>query len=179
VIFQTLQAARSKSNNRRAGFSLVELLISLVILGVVVLLSLGLTIPLRLTRTSNLESQALNFSKSYLELVKVLWLQPNKYGPDIATVNTDFNATTPSYWPKINGTGYDLKLPTGWTMTATVTSANNASAVAAPFASVALKNLSDTLRLVKITATPPTNSGANPVTLTTLITRPSTGVTTP
>jgi prepilin-type N-terminal cleavage/methylation domain-containing protein len=179
VIFQTLQAVQSKSNKFRAGFSLVEMLISLVILGVVVLLSLGLTIPLRVTRASNLESQALNFTKSYIELVKVLWLQPNKYGPDIAAVNANFNTTTPSYWPKINGSGYDIQLPTGWTMTATVTSANNASAAAPAFTSAALKNLSDTLRLVKITAIPPTDSGAKPVSLTTLITRPSTGVITP
>jgi prepilin-type N-terminal cleavage/methylation domain-containing protein len=168
-----------KSDYRRAGFSLVELLISLVILGVVVLLSLGLTIPLRLTRTSNLESQALNYTKSYIELVKVLWLQPNKYGPSIAAVNSDFSTTTPSYWPKVNGTGYAIQLPTNWSISAVVTSANNPSASATQFTSAALINLADTLRLVKITVTPPTNSGAKPVSLTTLITRPSTGVTAP
>lgn len=169
----------SKFRVGKAGFTLVELLISLAILGIVVVLSLGLVIPLKLTRTSNLESQGLNFAKSYLELVKVLWLQPNKYGPGVTAVNTDFSATTPAYWPKVNGTGYDIQLPTGWTILAAATAANNPSASATNFASASLITLSDTLRLVKVTVTPPTNSGGKPVVLTTLIVRPSSGVNVP
>ncbi len=165
----------TKVKPRKAGFTLVELLISLAVLTVVIFLSLGLIIPLRVTRASNLESQALNYAKSYTELVKIFWAQSNKYGPNIATVNTDFAGANPLYWPRI-GSGNDIELATGWTLLATVASANNSTALNAKFTSPTLTTLADTLRLLTVTVTPPANSGGKPIELTTLITRPSSGV---
>jgi prepilin-type N-terminal cleavage/methylation domain-containing protein len=177
-----LQPLAIKNKQSRSGFTMVELLVAIVLLAAVVLLSQGLLIPLKITTRSNQESSALNYAKSYIELVKVNWLDSTKYGPSVAAVNTDFALATPNYWPSWGTTtGKDIKVPAGWTIAASVTSKTPASSTNAKFAAAGLVTLKDTLRLVTITVTPPNlvSSGVSPVTLTTLIARPSTGVTGP
>jgi prepilin-type N-terminal cleavage/methylation domain-containing protein len=177
VQFQPQQLA-TKGKKSKSGFTIVELLVAMVLLAAVVLLAQGLLIPLNITSRSNQESSALNYAKSYIELVKVNWLESTKYGPNVADVNSDFSASTPSYWPKWGTTSsVDIKVPSGWTIAASATSKTPASGADAKFTAPAMKSLQDTLRLVTVTVTPPNLSGGvSPVTLTTLIARPSTGV---
>jgi prepilin-type N-terminal cleavage/methylation domain-containing protein len=174
VQFQQQPRAINKKQFQK-GLTVIEVLVAIALLGAVVLLAQGFVIPLQLTQRSSLESSSLNYAKSYIELIKVNWLQASLYGLDVATVNAD---STFKYWPKWGTTGtVDIKLPTGWTIAAVATSANTSSVNDAKFNAVALKTLKDTLRLVTVTVTPPTASGAKPIVLTTLIARPSTGVT--
>jgi prepilin-type N-terminal cleavage/methylation domain-containing protein len=159
----------------KAGLTLIEVLISIALLGAVVLLAQGFIIPLQVTKRSNTESSALNIAKSYIELIKVNWLRSDLYGVSVATVNAD---TTFKYFPKWGSTGtVDIKVPVGWTIGAVATSTNGTSASNTAFNAVKLVTLKDTLRLVTVTVTPPIDSGSKPVVLTTLIARPSSGVT--
>jgi hypothetical protein len=159
---------------------MVELLVAIALLAAVVLLAQGLLIPLRITNRGNQESSALNYAKSYIELIKVNWLNEKKYGPSVAAVNSDFSLANPNYWPSWGDGSYDLKVPTGWIITAIATSKTPTSGTDAKFTSATLVTLQDTLRLVTVTVTPPNlSSGVSPITLSTLIARPSTGVITP
>jgi prepilin-type N-terminal cleavage/methylation domain-containing protein len=168
------QLQRPAIDKKESGLTLIEVLVSLALLGVIVFIMQGFVIPIKVTKQSSIESNALNFAKSYIELVKVNWLQSSLYGPSLATVNAD---TTFTYWPEWGTTGSPaLKLPTNWTITATATSANTTSASNAKFTTAKLISLQDTLRLVTVTVTPPTDFGSKPVVLTTLIARPSTGI---
>ncbi len=168
-----MQHLAINKKQRNAGLTIIEVLISIALLGAVVLLAQGFIIPLQVTKKSNTESSALNIAKSYIELIKVNWLRSDLYGSDVATVNAD---TTFKYFPKWGSTGtVDVKVPVGWTVGAAATSANGTSAANAAFNVGKLVTLKDTLRLVTVTVTPPTDSGSKPVVLTTLISRPSSG----
>ncbi len=163
------------NKKHKSGLTLIEVLISIALLGAVVLLAQGFIIPLQVTKKSNTESSALNIAKSYMELIKVNWLRSDLYGLNVATVNAD---TTFKYFPKWGSAGtVDVKVPTGWTIMAVATSANSTSTSNTAFNAAKLVTLKDTLRLVTVTVTPSTDSSSKPVVLTTLIARPSSGVT--
>jgi prepilin-type N-terminal cleavage/methylation domain-containing protein len=171
VQFQLQHPAIDK---KESGLTLIEVLVSLALLGVIVFIMQGFVIPIKVTKQSSTESNALNFAKSYIELVKVNWLQSSLYGPSLSTVNAD---TAFTYWPEWGTIGSPaIKLPANWTITATATSANTTSASNTKFTTAKLISLQDTLRLVTVTVTPPTDFGSKPVVLTTLIARPSTGI---
>lgn len=149
------------------GLTIVEVLVALVLLGVVILISAGLIIPLRVTRDSNIETQALSLARSYIELVRQRWLDPAEYE------QSPSNNTVDPKWPTAGtATSNDLVLPNGWTLTTEATiriGANRYSDGDAEFASSTnLRRFRDTIRNVKITITP--NNGAKSVTLETVIT---------
>jgi prepilin-type N-terminal cleavage/methylation domain-containing protein len=141
-----------RTQSRKKGLTIVEVLVALVLLGALVLVSAGLLIPLQVTRKSNLDTQALSYARSYLELVRQLWLDPTKY--ESTPTNTSVNPS----WPTWGTTsGFSLRLPVGWSLARTAviktrpmytTSVSNFSTTSN------LPRLRDTLREVTITVTP-------------------------
>jgi prepilin-type N-terminal cleavage/methylation domain-containing protein len=55
----------------KKAFTLIEVLVALLLLSAVVFVATGFIIPLQVTRQSATESSALNYGRSYIELVKV------------------------------------------------------------------------------------------------------------
>ncbi len=155
-----------KSFDSKSGLTVVEVLVAVGLLGVVALITLGLIIPLRVTRDSNVETQALAYGRSYLELVRESWLEPSNYeaSPSNATINP--------VWPSTTGGTPDLTLPSGWIITPTATARTGALYTDAntAFSATALRGYRDTLRNVSIVIQP--NNGGRAITLTTVIGRP-------
>jgi prepilin-type N-terminal cleavage/methylation domain-containing protein len=137
---------------RKKGLTIVEVLVALVLLGALVLVSAGLLIPLQVTRKSSLDTQALSYARSYLELVRQLWLDPSKY--ELSPTNTSVDPD----WPTVsNIAGSALRLPTGWTLTKTAVIKTRPvySGAASNFSTTSnLPRLRDTLREVTVTVTP-------------------------
>ncbi len=88
----------------RKGFTLVEVLVALMLVGVLGMVALGMVLPLRLNRDTNLETRATAYARSYLELVKGRWLTSSAYA--LRTLPT--TCTTGSC---------DLLLEARWTVT--------------------------------------------------------------
>ncbi len=88
------------------GFTLVEMLVSLVLLGVVLLVTSGLVLPLRLTKTASNETAGAAVAQSYLELLKSKWLDDTNYT----------NIVLPLVCPKSDTTtlGCDIRVEDGW-----------------------------------------------------------------
>ena len=150
------------------GLSLIEVLVALAMLGAVILVSAGLIIPLRVTRDSNVETQALTYARSYIELVRQWWLDPNKYEA------SPLNVTMDPVWPVVLDTTIgtaDLRLPTGWTLTKTATirtvSGLYSNANSSFATTTTLRRFRDTLRDVTITVSP--SNGSKSVTISTVI----------
>ncbi len=93
---------------RKHGFTLVEMLVSLVLLGVVLLVTSGLVLPLRLTKTASNETVGAAIAQSYLEVLKNKWLDDTKYQ----------NMTLPVVCAKSDTitVGCDIRIDTGWTL---------------------------------------------------------------
>jgi prepilin-type N-terminal cleavage/methylation domain-containing protein len=89
--------------SNKSGFSLIEVLISLVFVGALILVSLTFILPLRLTRTSNIETRAIAIGQSYIELVKSRWQTRASFQLGEASLPTASTTGTP-----------DIKLPDGW-----------------------------------------------------------------
>jgi prepilin-type N-terminal cleavage/methylation domain-containing protein len=134
-----------KRRNKQAGFSLIEVLVAIGLLGLLGVIAGGFILPLRLTRTSSSEAQSLTLARSYLELTKNRWL--NK----LAFENQVMPTTS---------SGSDLKLPNGWTLTAICKEATTNTTC----------TTTDDFRTLKVTITPPNGTA---LTLTTQIAKPS------
>jgi type II secretory pathway pseudopilin PulG len=89
------------------GLTLVEVLVSVVILGLVGVISIGFIVPLRATRESGRESQALGIARTYIETTKARWQDPKTY-----------RDTTNDYGLPTVGTAAsdDIILPSNWTL---------------------------------------------------------------
>jgi type II secretory pathway pseudopilin PulG len=152
------------THKHKKALTLVEVLVALVMLSALVLVAAGLLVPLQLTRNSSQDTQALTYARSYLELVRQLWLDPAKYE------NTPTNTTVDPSWPTFGTTtGVDLRLPDGWTLLRGAVIRTNPmySDAASNFtASGNLPRLRDTLREVTVTVQPASGTS---VTLSTLI----------
>jgi prepilin-type N-terminal cleavage/methylation domain-containing protein len=100
----TAQRAR-----KSRGFSLIEMMVALSLVGILGVVAGGFLLPLRLNGTSAKESQALTYAKSYLEITKNRWLDINEYrkGKEGLPVVRKVGQTT---------TPYDLEIPSDWTM---------------------------------------------------------------
>ena len=74
------------------GFTIVEILVALMLLGVLGMVALGMVLPLRVNRDTNLETRATAYARSYLELVKGRWLTSTVYEagtlPTTCTIGT-------------------------------------------------------------------------------------------
>ena len=93
---------RRASNHHRSGFSLIEILVSLVLVGVLGLVAGGFLLPMRLSGNASGESQALAYARSSLEIVKNRWLNPGNFQSMV--------------YPSTTGANADIKLATGWTL---------------------------------------------------------------
>ena len=93
----------------RAGFSIVEVLVAMAIVGIVFAISTNIVInSSKMTRSAQTDAQAQAFAKSYLDSVKALWNVIDFYQRDV--LPTSASGTLP-YPP-----------PTGYTYVATVIS---------------------------------------------------------
>jgi prepilin-type N-terminal cleavage/methylation domain-containing protein len=125
------------------GFTLVEMLVALVLLGVVGSLTMGFIAPLRLTSDSQIESQAASYARNYLEALKSRW----------GSQDTFINANSNNYG---RPTSTEIQLPSGWTIT------DNQSTWTA----------TQVARPVTVTVTP-TAGASKAVTIQTVIARPT------
>jgi prepilin-type N-terminal cleavage/methylation domain-containing protein len=134
-----------KNRRPQNGFTLIEVIVALALVSVLGIVATGFLVPLKITRQSAAETQAMTYAHSYLETLKTKWLTTAEYqGMTQPSLSTD-NPT-----PAIP----DLTVDTGWTITA-----NTGDWTAA-----------QTLRTIKVTVTPP-NSGT-PVVITTKVAAP-------
>ncbi len=129
---------------QKKGFTIVELLVALVLLGTVALVATGFIIPLQVTRGSAVESQAVAYARTYIEIVKSRW------------VNDEIFRRSPDWGLPTVGTtaGSDIVVPAGWTIT-----------VAGTAAWTVVQNV----RTVTVTVTPATVTGGRPLTISTII----------
>jgi type II secretory pathway pseudopilin PulG len=132
--------------NRTAGLTLIELIVSLGLIGVLGTISMGFLAPFQINRQSSLETQATAYSRSYLELLKGRWLDQANY---IDQVLPNTCAATS------NVATCDLKLAGDWTVEIT------------PSVKSTWTN-TDRVRQVSITA----KSGTRSYVFATLITKP-------
>lgn len=90
----------------KSGFTIIEILISLVLISALVLVLSNLLVPLSLTRASNIQTQATSFARSYIELVKARWQVRSSFNNGKASlpVASDTSGTA------------DIKLPAGWAL---------------------------------------------------------------
>jgi prepilin-type N-terminal cleavage/methylation domain-containing protein len=91
----------------KSGFTIVELLVALLLLGALITVAGGFVLPLRLTRDSGAESKATAVAQSYLELLKGRWLAPADYAAQTLPV-VCLNSST--------ATNCDLKIQDDWTL---------------------------------------------------------------
>jgi prepilin-type N-terminal cleavage/methylation domain-containing protein len=106
------------ARKRQRGFTLIEMMVALVLVGVLGLIGGGFLIPMKMSRDANAQSQSLSYARSYLEMIKGRWLDATFYK----------NKTLPTV--KIKGASTpvtaDIEVPTGWTIS--VVEASNATA---------------------------------------------------
>lgn len=138
---------------KNKGFTLIEVLVAIVLLSTVILITTGFLLPLQLTRDSTVETTALTYGRSYLELVKIRWSNASGYNAPTANLPTF----------SVNSSSADIKMATGWDL------ANNSSTWA----------VTDNIRTVTVILKPPKKSGEAATTwqgrwveLSALITRP-------
>ena len=139
-----VQFIHSKFSNREDGFTIIEVIVALALLGILVIMASGLLIPLSVTNQSNTEGRAAGIARSYIEILKSRWQIKGNY------------ITAPYGVPTVGEVVGDIKIPTDWTLTV---NSNTWKA-------------DDTIRTVTVTVTPDTKN-SNPVVLEALITRPS------
>ncbi|MEY4529319.1 MAG: hypothetical protein RLZZ156_40 [Deinococcota bacterium] len=123
----------SQNKHKRKGFSIIEVLVAILLLSTVILVGTGFVLPLQVTKNSALETTALAYGRSYLELLKVRWSDTAAYNlptTNLPTVSTD-------------GTNADIKMSGGWQILPNSTT----------------WNVADNIRTVTITVKPPQNSG--------------------
>jgi prepilin-type N-terminal cleavage/methylation domain-containing protein len=136
-----------KNTQTKQGFTLVEVLVAMALLGILVIMASGLLIPLRITTQTSAEGRAASIARSYIEILKSRWLARTDY------INSPYNVPSVSD----TSTSADIKLPSGWILT--VNSADWTS--------------NDTLRTVTVTVKPDANDVKSNVIIETMINRPS------
>jgi prepilin-type N-terminal cleavage/methylation domain-containing protein len=138
---------------KSTGFTLVEMMVALGLLGVLGVVAGGFLLPMRMTsRTSN-QSSGLTYARSYLEMVKNRWLEL----PTFKSATAPMVRVAPSTTPTV----YDIEIPSGWTATLTCRLSSNTATAC---------DEGDQLRAVTVTLTIPNQAD---VKLSTLISRPS------
>jgi prepilin-type N-terminal cleavage/methylation domain-containing protein len=142
--------ASRQSGKSRAGFTLIEVLVSLLLFGVLIVIASGLLLPLNLVKTTSTESRAVSFGRSYIEIVKSRW--------QISAAFTNTGQSSDYGLPTASDTGSpDIKLPTGWTL-----ETNSAT-----------WSTSETIRTLTVTVKPSSTDTKTWVPLSVVITKPS------
>jgi type II secretory pathway pseudopilin PulG len=144
-------------DSRSAGLTLIEVLVSLGIVGLIAITVGYFTLPLNLTRKSNVETQALTIARTYMEIIKGRWSDIN---------DTGFNAMTglPTVSDVNSAIVTDIKIPVGWTLVVNSADWN----LGPPVGTI------DNLRTVKVTVQPtPITDASLAVTLSTQIIKPN------
>jgi type II secretory pathway pseudopilin PulG len=146
-----------QSYSRLAGLTLIEILVSLGIVSLIAITVGYFTLPLNLTRKSNVETQALTIARTYMEIVKGRWSDIN-----------DTGYTTMTGLPTVSEIGNaavtDIKIPVGWTLVVNSADWN----LGPPVGTV------DSLRTVKVIVQPtPITDTSLAVTLSTQIIKPN------
>jgi prepilin-type N-terminal cleavage/methylation domain-containing protein len=92
------------AHKHQKGFTLIEMMVALVLVGVLGLIGGGFLLPMKMTRDANAQSQALSYARSYLEMVKGRWLDVSMYK----------NKTLPTW--KVQGANgsADIEVPVNW-----------------------------------------------------------------
>jgi prepilin-type N-terminal cleavage/methylation domain-containing protein len=142
-----------KSTHKSKGFTLIEMMVALGLLGILGVVAGGFLLPMRMTNRTNNQSSGLTYARSYLEMVKNRWLELPTFKAATPPVVRVVPSTTPAV--------YDMEIPTGWTVTLTCKLASNSSTAC---------DEADQLRAVTVTVTMPNQPD---VKLSTLISRPS------
>lgn len=99
-------------HHNTSGFTLIEMLVALILVGILGVVATGFLTPLKINQTSGLESQATNYARSYLELVKGRWLNPGTFSAKTLPV---------ACAPASTNTNCDLKLTGDWTVSVPTT----------------------------------------------------------
>ena len=134
---------RPAKKTRSSGFSLIEVLVALALLGVLGVVAGGFMVPLRLSQQSAQESQALAYGRTFIEVLRSRWSDESKYkAMSVPSTSTDNPVPTKP----------DIEVATGWNIS------SNASSWTAD----------QTTRNVLVTINSPTGKS---ITLTTQITR--------
>jgi prepilin-type N-terminal cleavage/methylation domain-containing protein len=107
-------------SRKNSGFTIIEVLVSLVLVGGLVLILSTLVLPLQINRSTNIETQGIAFARSYLEIIKSRW--------QVRSGTTGFlsGATSLPTWSDSLGTA-DVKVPTGWKIEVDTTSWSSSS----------------------------------------------------
>ena len=99
-------ARKFQTRKFQKGFTLVEMMVALVLVGVLGLIGGGFLLPLKMSRDANAQSQALSYARSYLEIIKGRWLDANVYKNKTLPTWKEIGATTPAT--------ADIEVPVGW-----------------------------------------------------------------
>ena len=136
-----------KSVHFNQGFTLVEVIVAMALLGILVIMASGLLIPLKITNQTSVEERAAGIARSYIEILKSRWQVRTDY------INLPYNV------PNASDTDMsaDIKLPTGWTLTV----------------NDGIWTSNDTLRTVTVTIKPDASDSKSDVIIETMINRPS------
>jgi prepilin-type N-terminal cleavage/methylation domain-containing protein len=138
------------SGKYRAGFTLIEVLVSLLLFGVLIVIASGLLLPLNLVKTTSTESKAVSFGRSYIEIVKSRW--------QIGAAFSNTGQSSAYALPTASDTGSpDIKLPTGWTL-----ETNSAT-----------WSTTETTRTLTVTVKPSSTDVKTWISLSVVITKPS------
>jgi prepilin-type N-terminal cleavage/methylation domain-containing protein len=131
---------------KQAGFTLIEMMVALALVGILGIVASGFLTPFQINRHSSQESQATNYARSYLELVKGRWLNSASFKSGSLPKTCASGSTD---------TDCDFKLSTGWSLGISA-------------ADVTAWKDTDTLRLVTVKA----EQGTFSYTFSTLISQP-------
>ena len=109
-----------ESSRKNNGFTLIEILVSLALVGGLVLILSTLVLPLQINRNTSIQTQGVGFARSYLEIIKARW--------QVRSGTTGFlsGASSLPTWSDTSTTA-DVRVPTGWKIEVDTTGWNSAS----------------------------------------------------
>jgi prepilin-type N-terminal cleavage/methylation domain-containing protein len=94
------------ARKRQKGFTLVEMMVALVLVGILGLIGSGFLLPMQMNRQSNSQAQALSYARSYLEILKGRWLDVSLYKKKTLPTWKEKGASTPAT--------ADIEVPVDW-----------------------------------------------------------------
>jgi prepilin-type N-terminal cleavage/methylation domain-containing protein len=109
MTYQIHPARKTRSN----GFSLIEVLAALALLGVLGVIAGGFMVPLKLSQQSSQESQALAYGRTFIEILKSRWTNEATYkAMTVPSASTDNPVPAKP----------DIEVAAGWTISSNTSS---------------------------------------------------------